>query len=294
MAKQDYTFTVDALVSDLKNLGVEKGDTILMHSNASIGPARQMVKAPDTGMRWVLDAIMEAVGKDGTLALPTFTKCFKGSDSGPVGDVWNPDTSPSRVGSLTNYILKEPGRSRSDHPTHPLAAIGGRAEEFCQGHSWRDGASTFDREGPWGHLVDWDGKILWVGTDMRTQTAVHVVEDWMALPYMGTCIALVDDNGQTKEVEVTMSPKGTRDFYRQDSKVARAWDQAGLYTKGKVCKADSQLMSARTFIQWLWDKHLEDPAIIMKDDMPDDQWSLEAIEANRKHLASFTGEWKRW
>jgi len=293
MAKQEYTFTVEAMAADLRALGLEKGDTVVMHSNASVGPARQMVKAPDTGMRWVLDAILEVIGPEGTLSAPTFTKCFKGSGDGPTGEVWNPDTTPSRVGSLTNYVLKQPGRARSDHPTHPMAAIGGRAEEFCAGHSWRDGASTFDRNGPWGKLVDWDGKILWLGTDMRTHTAVHVVEDWMQLPYMAKCIALVEDGGETKEVEVTMSPAGPRDFYKQDSKCALAWDAAGLYTKGKVCKADSQLMSARTFVQWLWDKHIEDPAIILNDD-PEQEWSVNAIKMNREHLANFKGEWKTW
>jgi len=293
MAKQEYTFTVEAMAADLRSLGLEQGDTVVMHSNASVGPARQMVKAPDTGMRWVLDALLEVIGPEGTLAVPTFTKCFKPRGGGPSGEVWNPEKTPSRVGSLTNYVLKQPGRSRSDHPTHPMAAIGARAEEFCAGHSWRDGASTFDRGGPWGKLVDWDGKILWLGTDMRTQTAVHAVEDWMQLPYMSTCVALVEDNGETREIEVTMSPAGHRDFYKQDSKVAKAWDAAGLYTKGKVCKADSQLMSARTFIDWLWNKHIEDPAIILDDD-PEHQWSVKAIRMNKEHLANFKGEWKTW
>jgi aminoglycoside 3-N-acetyltransferase len=291
----EFVFTVASMAADLRKLGLTAGDTVLMHSNAgAIGPAKQMVKAPDTGMRWILDAILEVIGPQGTLAVPTFTKCFKSEKDGPTGEVWNPATTPSRVGSLTNYVLRQPGRARSDHPTHPVAAVGGRAEEFCRGHSWREGASTFDRGGPWGKLVDWDGKILWLGTDMRTHTAVHVVEDWMQLPYMAKCLALVDDGGRVIEVETTMSPAGARDFYRQNSKAARAWEAAGLSARGRVCKAASQLMSARVFIDWLWKKHLEDPAIILRDDKPDDKWSQEAIAANRKHLAGFRGEWKRW
>jgi aminoglycoside 3-N-acetyltransferase len=294
MPGEEYTFTQEALVADLRALGLVAGDTVMMHSNASsIGPAKQMVKAPDTGMRWILDAILAAIGPKGTLAVPTFTKCFKDAKDGPTGEVWHPGKTPSRVGSLTNYVLRQPGRARSDHPTHPVAALGGRAAEFCRGHSWREGASTFDRGGPWGKLVDWDGKILWLGTDMRTHTAVHIVEDWMKLPYMATCVALVEDGGQTREVQVTMSPAGPRDFYKQDSKAAKAWDAAGLYRKGKVCRAESQLMSARTFVDWLWKKHIEDPAIILNDN-PEQEWSVRAIAANRKYLAGFKGEWKRW
>ncbi len=293
MAKQEYTFTKEALASDLRALGLAGGDVVLMHSNASvIGPARQMVKAPDTGMRWMLDALLEIIGPDGLLTVPTFTSTFKDEKSGPGGKIWNPDTTPSRVGSLTNYVLKQPGRARSDHPTHSLAALGARAEEFCAGHSWRERASTFDRNGPWGKLVDWDGKILWLGTDMRTQTAVHVVEDWMDLPYMAKCVALVEDGGKTKEVETTMSPKGPRDFYKKESKVALAWDAAGLYTKGKVCRADSQLMSAPGFIDWLWKAHIEAPAIILNDD-PKSEWSVKAIKDNTEYLKEFKGTWRR-
>ncbi len=286
----DYNFTKEILVRDLRELGLESGDTVVMHSNAgSLGPARQMVKAPDTGMRWMLDALLEVLGPAGTLAVPTLTSCWKDHES---GQVWNPDTTPSRVGSLTNYVLTQPGRARSDHPTHSLAALGGRTKEFCAGHSWRDGVTTFDRNGPWGHLVDWNGKILWLGTDMRTQTAVHAVEDWMRLPYMGRTIAVVDDNGTTREVEMTMCPSGPRDFYRADSKCALAWDAAGLGQKGKVCRADSQLMGAREFFDWLWNALLADPALLLKDD-PEDEWTVKARKDTAEYLATFEGTWKR-
>ncbi|MCX7804902.1 MAG: AAC(3) family N-acetyltransferase [Planctomycetota bacterium] len=272
------------MARDLRALGIREGDVVLMHSRAtSVARAHDLNKAPDLGMRWVIEALLDAVGPDGLLAVPTFTRTFAKTSEGPTGEVWHPDRTPSRVGSLTNYLLKWPGRFRSDHPTHSVAAVGKRAAEFCAGHSWREGATTFDWRGPWGKLVEWDGKILWLGTDMRTQTAVHTVEDWMRLPYMATCTALVDDGGRTVEIGVTQSPAGPRDFYRKGSKVETAWDAAGIARAGKVGLAECRLMDAAAFMGWLWKALLESPALLLPDG-PDNAWSVEAKANTEDHV----------
>jgi aminoglycoside 3-N-acetyltransferase len=293
MPQESGGFSQKLLLDGLRALGVKPGDVVLLHSAAnSIGPVRELMKAPDTGMRWLLDALLEAVGPAGLIAVPTFTKTFASDKSGPTGDVWNPQKSPSRVGSFTNYVWRQPGAVRSDHPTHSVAALGARAAEFCAGHSWREGATTFDRQGPWGKLVDWKGKILWIGTAMKTQTAVHVVEDWMRLPYMASCVALVDDGGQTREVQVLQSPAGPRDFYRDNSKSEQAWNAAGLSRRGQVGKANCQLMDAAVFIDWLWKALLADPALLLSD-KPEDAWSVKARADTAAHLKNFKGGWKR-
>ncbi|MCY3023860.1 MAG: AAC(3) family N-acetyltransferase [Planctomycetota bacterium] len=289
----DTPFSKDGLLSDLRRLGIAPGDVLLIHSNLrSIGSVKELIKAPDTGMAWLLEALLEAVGPDGIVAVPTFTKTFKNAQDGPAGEVWNPARTPSRVGSFTNYVLQRPGAMRSGHPTHSIAALGKRAKEFCAGHSWRDGATTFDRNGPWGKLADWNGKILWLGTTMTTQTAVHVVEDWMRLPYMATCVALVDDNDVTREVDVIQSPAGPRDFYKKGSKAEQAWTASGKGRRGRACKAECHLMSAPEFIDWLWHALLKDPALLLSDN-PQDQWSVEARKKTAAYLANFTGTWRR-
>ena len=284
MTECESPFSREILERDLRLLGLKEGDVVLMHSNAtSVGRAHDLAKAPDLGMRWVVEALLNVIGPDGILAVPTFTKTFKSEAEGPTGDTWNPDRTPSRVGSLTNYILKWPGRARSDHPTHSIAALGRRATEFCAGHSWREGASSFDWRGPWGRLVEWGGKILWLGTGMRTQTAVHTVEDWMRLPYMATCTALVEDGVKTIEVKVTQSPAGPRDFYRKGSKVEMAWLASGLDRAGKVGRADCRLMGAADFIGWLWKAIIKDPGLLLSD-RADDKWSAEAKAKTAEHV----------
>ena len=289
----DWVLSKKVLAGDLRALGLREGDLVVMHSDlTAVAPVRQILAAPDGGMRWLVDAFREILGTDGILAVPTFTKTFKPGQPGPSGLVWNPRNTPSRVGQITNYVLKEPDVRRSDHPTHSLAAVGEGAERFVSGHSWREGASTFERKGPWGHLVDSDGYIMWLGTAMPTQTACHVVEDWMQLPYMARAIALVEEGGGTKEIEVTQSPAGHRDFYRKGSKVDVAWEKAGLAKKGRVCRAETALMRAREFIGWLWDSLLKDPGFLLCDSK-DCEFCREGRKATEKHLADFGGDWQK-
>jgi aminoglycoside 3-N-acetyltransferase len=283
-----------AMIEGLRGLGLTRGDWVLMHSDLrSLALPREVLAAGEFGgMDWLIEAFREVLGPTGLLAVPTFTKAFKPGQPGPTGEVWHPDKTPSRVGQITNHLLAQPDRKRSDHPTHPVAAIGKDAAAFCRGHSWREGASTFDRNGPWGHLVDADGYILWLGTDMRTQTCVHVVEDWMRLPYMETAIALVEVDGRVQEVTVTQSPAGPRDFYKKDSKAARAWEAAGLTRKGTVCRAACQLMKAQVFVDWLWKALLADPCLLLNDGATD-EFTVRAVRETPKHLHGFKGTWRR-
>ncbi len=289
----DAPLTRERLASDLRALGVEPGDALFVHSSVSaVGIERGPAGSPDQGLARLFGAFSDAVGPDGLVSVPTFSRTVKAPPGEPAGLVWSPLTTPSRVGSFTNFVLNAPGVARSDHPTHSVAAVGRRAAELCAGHSWREGATPFDRRGPWGRLAEWGGKILWLGTDMRSQSFAHAVEDWMGLPYMEPGVVLVADGGGVLEVPLRGMPSGPRDFYRRDSKVERAWDAAGRDRRGRVGRAECRLMGAAEFVDWLWQELIRDPALLLNDD-PNDAWSVRAKAATAGHLRGFKGSWRR-
>lgn len=275
------SITKDGIKAGLSELGLKKGDVVLFHSNLrALGSARDLVKLPKCGADAVIDAFLETVGPDGLVAVPALTATFSpNSPDGPVQYAFDPDETPSRVGSITNEFLKRPERKRSLHPTHSLAAIGSRAEAYCADH---DKGSTFDRVSPYGRNFDWDGYICFFGTDNRTNTTIHVVEDWMKLPYMAKSKALVKGpDGEPVEVEVTMSPKGYRDFYKQDSRAARVLAESGIMKWTRIGAADVGLMKVRDCVRLFWDKTMEDPCLIMGykgESAFCDQWADKTIE----------------
>lgn len=63
--KTKMPITKKSLLEDLKGLGIEKGDTLLVHSSlSSLGWVCG-------GAQSVIMALIEAVGKEGTIVMPT-------------------------------------------------------------------------------------------------------------------------------------------------------------------------------------------------------------------------------
>jgi len=273
--------TKEDIKAGLAKLGLSEGDAVLFHSDLRVlGPARELVKLSNCGADMVIDAFLETVGPLGLVAVPALTATFAPSaPDGPVGRVFDPDTTPSRVGSVTNVFLARPGRKRSRHPTHSIAAIGARATEYVAGH---EKGSTFDRVSPYGRNFEWDAWLCFFGTDNRTNTTLHVVEDWMGLPYMAVSRALVKGpDGQPIEVQVTKSPKGYRDFYKKNSRAANLLAEAGIMRWTKIGGANVGLMKCRECMRLFWDRMLEDPCLLLgyKGENPFcDEWADKTIE----------------
>lgn len=274
---------VAAVKTGLAELGLKRGDVVMVHSDLrSLGSPRDLVKLSNCGADVVIDAFLETVGPEGLVAFPTFVKSFEEGQPGPSGQIYDPKETPSRVGSISDVFWRRPGAARNLQPTHPVAAIGGRAGEFCAAPADQ---STFDRRGPWGKLVDWDGCICWFGTNNRTNTFVHAVEDWMDLPYMETAYALVKGpDGQTVRTKVTKSPAGPRDFYRDGSKSEKLLEVSGIIRRTPIGRGVVSLMKARELHRVLFDGIKRDPCLLLRDDLPNDPWNIRAREETIEHV----------
>ena len=63
--KSGNALTVEQLVEDLKAIGIQKGDTLLVHSSLSrLGYLKD-------GPKTFIEALLEAVGENGNLLMPT-------------------------------------------------------------------------------------------------------------------------------------------------------------------------------------------------------------------------------
>src|ERR671936_790799 len=88
--------TFEKLVEGFRELGVEEGDTLLVHSSyKSFGPV-------DGGPQTVIHALEAALGPWGTLIMPTFNFDFN------KGAPWDVRTTPSKMGILTELVRQDP------------------------------------------------------------------------------------------------------------------------------------------------------------------------------------------
>ena len=168
------SYSREALVLDLRNLGIEAGDTIFIHSSfRSIGPVIG-------GAGTVIEAFKDVVGSEGLILMPSFNLVEKRAET------WDIETTPSTVGWLTEFFRQMDGTFRSDHYSHSVASFGKKASDFVADHLSQEGYwSPWDLQ-PWGRTYGFHspmyrayqngGKLLMLGVDYQSSTYVHFVE----------------------------------------------------------------------------------------------------------------------
>lgn len=157
------------LKDQLESMGLKGDETILIHSSM------KAIGAVDGGADTVLDAWMEYF-KDGLLLLPTHTWKTVNADN----QVYNPYTTPSCVGLLTNMFMKRDGVIRSLHPTHSMSGYGKNAAEYLAGEEYNNTPCT--PGGCYDRLKEVGGKVLLVGVGHERNTYIHSVEEVLNVP----------------------------------------------------------------------------------------------------------------
>ena len=172
---KDVHVTRADVTAAAKAVGIEPGDVMLFHS--SLSSMGTVDGGPDT----VIDGFLDAVGPEGTVAVPTLCN-WEPEQQHFVFERWDPETSPSYVGKITEVFRQRAEAVRSDHATHSVAAIGARAEELTADHGASGtrpgtfGDRAFAAESPWQRLYDWNAAYCFVGVTFRVCTMVHFVE----------------------------------------------------------------------------------------------------------------------
>ncbi len=184
------------LIDEFRALGMQPGDTIFVHSAYS--SLSRTEGGVDGGPQTVIDAILETVGPEGTLIMPTFNYDFL------RGTPWDIRTTPSQMGVLTELVRSDPRARRMFHAIYSMAAIGKHAEELAA-HQSND---CFGETTIFGKFREWDAKILILGLPYsKSITFLHHCEQAAKVDYRflkdfkGTAI---DMQGKPHEVSYTM------------------------------------------------------------------------------------------
>jgi len=167
--------TREDIIAGLREVGLQSGDLVQVHSSLSA------LGYVEGGPEAVVEALLEAIGPEGTLMVPTFNhmarEAFDGSD-----DIFDLRTTRSISGTVTEVVRLRTDAHRSMHPTHPYAAIGPRAQWLTSEHLE---LKTFDGRSPLGKLIAGGGKIVLLGVGMNRNTAAHIAETRANAPCMG-------------------------------------------------------------------------------------------------------------
>ena len=252
--RSDRPATVASLSSDLRRLGLDSGDLVIVHSSLS---ALGWVVG---GAQAVAMALLETVGETGTVVVPTHTGHLTDPaqwSNPPVPEAWldairdamplfDPAmTIPRQMGAVVECIRMHPDAIRSSHPVVSFAAVGPRAGEILEDHPL---TPSLGEGSPLAKLYDLDAKVLLIGVGHANDTSIHLAEHRADFAGKTTRLegvaALVD--GRREWVTYHDVDIDTSDFDR----IGEAIEQAGFESCGEVGAGTGRLARQRQIVDF--------------------------------------------
>lgn len=170
MRESDYS--KEDLLRVLNTVGLRKGDLVFSHSNIAFWGRLAGCHTPTETARTILESILQTVGEEGGLIVPTFTY------SHPNGKVYDPKQTRSSCGFFAEYVRQQTFACRSLDPNVSVAAIGTRAIALLENLP----ENAYEEESVWGKLLANQAVICNFNFDAAS-TFIHYVERVLRVPY---------------------------------------------------------------------------------------------------------------
>jgi aminoglycoside 3-N-acetyltransferase len=247
------TITRQDIVCGLRQLGLEAGADVLVHSSlSSFGHVRG-------GAETVIHALLETVGPHGTVLVPTLTGSEELDARNPP--FFDPDSTPCWTGRIPETLRQRPDAVRSHHPTHSVAAIGARAQALTRDHEFS--ITPCGPDSPYGRLAQDGGQILLLGVTHSVNTTFHHVEEIVGVPYHmqpGLVAARVKSRGQVRTIHLMLHRYGPHRCFERLEPVFR---ERGIQREGQIGEGHARLIDARRMVEIAHQALLQDPAILL-------------------------------
>lgn len=258
-------FNKEQLKQDLKMMGMEPTDAVMVHSSMkSVGDV-------EGGADTVIDAFMEYFS-EGLFMTPAHTWAQMSAEY----SVFDPASEPACVGIIPNLFLKREGVVRSLHPTHSIAAFGQHAGAYIAGEEHCTTPCT--PGGCWDRLRKIRAKILLVGVTHIRNTFIHSVEEVYEVPERLTAEPVLFQirmpDGSLKPVAVHRHYNPTTPHISEAyDKLIEAFEGTGVTKNVKFGDADCILCDAEGMFEVVGKilRH-ERNCLIERDCIPQEWW----------------------
>ncbi|MBE5845075.1 MAG: AAC(3) family N-acetyltransferase [Butyrivibrio sp.] len=246
--------TKNDVMSALSAVGLKKGQTVMVHTSlSSIGYVCG-------GAQTIIEALIETVGPEGTIMMPTQSWKNLDPEDGVhwtvpeeywqvIRDNWpayDKNITPTNtMGAVAEMFRSWPGVIRSDHPARSVAAWGKHAQYLTSDH---DLSNIFGAGSPIGKLYELNGAVLLIGVDYDKNTSIHLADVRAEYPSKHNCIehsAIIEDGKRVWKEYETLFVDG-EDFVT----IGEAFERSGVVNKARLGDATLRLMSQKALVDF--------------------------------------------
>lgn len=216
--------TIYKLKEIFLNLGIEEGDVVMVHSSlSSLGYVVGGAEA-------IYEALIAIIGNKGTIVVPSQTVEISDPSSWqypPVPEEWfevirkslpafdKKRSFSKSMGQFSNFLGHLQHSFRSNHPMYSFTAVGQHAKVITDSQKLD---YPFGVHSPLSKMYDLNAKVLMIGTDFETNTAIHLAEHFLERETIIES-SKIKENGIDKWVEFKNIDLDIYDDYLQIEKL---------------------------------------------------------------------------
>jgi aminoglycoside 3-N-acetyltransferase len=156
----------------LKHIGLKKNDIVFVHSNlTNLSLQKNFIEICEN----LYDSIIEIIGKDSSLIVPTFTY-----DNFNKSKVFNNKKTFSETGLFPEFVRLKKNSKRTNHPLYSICGVGKNLDLIFKNIN----RNSTGKGSPFERLLKFDVKILHIDIELvYACTFLHYVEEKMNVPY---------------------------------------------------------------------------------------------------------------
>ncbi len=246
--------TKEDILTAFQSVGLANGSAVMVHTSLS------RLGYVCGGAQTVIEALIETVGEEGTIMMPTQSWKNLDPEDGVHGDVEREHwqiirdnwpvydkrmTPTNTMGAVAEMFRSWPGTLRSDHPARSVAAWGRYAEYLTANHDFSD---IFGESSPLAKLYALDGDVLLIGVGYDKNTSLHLADVRAEYPGKHTCVehsAVMENGRRVWKAYETLYVDG-EDFVQ----LGEAFEEANAVSKATLGPATLRRMKQREVVDF--------------------------------------------
>ena len=246
--------TITTITNNLRKLGIENGDVLLVHSSlSSIG----FVIGASEAVVW---ALLQSVGENGTLVMPSHTTQIcdpTDFEHPPIPSKWhklwrremppfNPlTTQTAGMGVIAETFRTFPNTLRSNHPQTSFCANGKYARKITEEHIL---TPQFGMNTPLGKLYNLKTKVLLLGVYWNVCSCLHLSQILSGLyPYNDENGTAVIKDGKREWIIYNDIDHWDTSYF---GRIGENFEESHSIKKGKIGQAECKVFELTDMVDF--------------------------------------------